>query len=163
MPTPLPTNHIDDGLSLQADAKVSLFELYPLVGSSVFFKADDSITWKSNLYEGLPCSLSGEEFDTNKTPTPRLQIGQEDLDLLPFKGLIHDGYLEGATLIRHRLLLEDLLNDLNIKETTYFRVKRVQDYSRTNITLVLASYSTATNQTIPFRQYLPPDFPYVDL
>ena len=163
MPAPLPPNHIANALSLEADGEVWLFELHPLAGGSVYFKSDDSIIWQGNTYEGIPCSLTGEEFDTAKMPQPRLRIGQEDVDLLPFKGLIHDGYLDGATIIRHKILVDDLINNRNIKQSTYFRVKNPESYSRTQISLVLASYSSAVKQTLPFRQYVPPDFPWVEL
>jgi hypothetical protein len=107
--------------------------------------------------------VSGEDFSTEKSPTPRLVIGQEDLDLLPFKGLIHDGYLDGGMLVRKKVLLDDIKANLNVCERTVWRIKRPDQYSRTKISLVLATYSTATNQTLPFRQYVPPAFPWVDL
>lgn len=163
MPTALPANHITDSLSLKADARINLFELYPLPGGTIYFKSDNTVTWLGNVYEGLPCALSGEEWDTEKTVTPRLQIGQENLDLLPFKGLVHDGYLDGASITRRVLLLDDLVNNRNIKQTIQYRVKRVESYSRSSITLQLTSLSSAVKQTVPFRQYLPPEFPWVDL
>lgn len=150
-------------MSLEADGEVWLFDLQPVAGGMIHFKPDGDVTWQGTLYEGLPCALTGEEMDTEKLPQPRLRIGQEDLDLLPFKGLINDGYLEGATVVRHKILVDDLINDRNIKQSTTFRVKRVEGYGRTQISLVLAGYSSAINQTIPFRQYLPPEFPWVDI
>lgn len=163
MPTTLPTSHVQDALKLQADAKIHLFELTPTTGGTIFFTADSSVSWLARVYEGIPCVLTGEEFSTEKAPTPRLTIGQEDLDLLPFKGLVNDGYLDGATLVRKTVLLDDLLNNRNIYQRSNFRVKRPDSYSRTKISLLLATYSTAHNQTVPFRQYVPPAFPWVEL
>jgi hypothetical protein len=163
MPTPLPLNHVEDALKLQADGKVHLFELSPLSGGTIYFKTDNDVTWRGNLYEGLPCALTGEEFSTEGTPTPRLTIGDENVDLLPFKGLIHDGHLDGATVVRKTVLVDDLINDRNIFQRTTFRVKRPEGYSRTKIPLVLATWSGAVSQTVPFRQYVPPAFPWVDL
>lgn len=163
MPAPLPASHVANALTLEADGEVWLYDLSPLAGGTIHFKSDDDFTWRGTLYEGIPCALSGEEFDTDKLPQPRLRIGQEDLDLLPFKGLISEGYLEGATLVRHKVLVQDLVNNLDVKQSTYFRVKRVESYSRSQISLTLASYSVAVKQTLPFRQYIPPDFPWVDL
>ena len=163
MPTALPISHVEDALKLQADAKIHLFELTPVTGGTIYFKADNEATWRGQLYEGIPCAITGEEFSTEKAPTPRLTIGQEDLDLLPFKGLINDGHLDGATLVRKTVLLDDLINDRNIYQRTTWRVKRPDSYSRSKISLVLATYSTAHNQTVPFRQYMPPAFPWVDL
>ena len=163
MPT-LPQSHVDDALKLTADGKVPLYELSPISGGTVYFTPDSDVTWQGQLYEGLPCQLSGEEISSEKSsPTPRLVIGQENLDLLPFKGLVNDGYLDGALLVRKKVLVEDLKADLNVCERTVFRVKRPDNYSRTVISLVLATYSTAHDQTVPFRQYVPPAFPWVDL
>lgn len=163
MPPAIPPSHVADALELKADAEIDLYELSPFVGGTVYFKSDNDVTWRGQLYEGLPCALTGEEFSTDKTPTPQLAIGQEDLDLLPFKGLIHDGSLDGATLVRKRVLLDDIINNRDIKQTTWFRVKQIPNYSRSKITLLLATFSSALNQTVPFRQYLPPDFPWVSL
>jgi phage-related protein len=162
MSNAFPTSHITDALTLEgADARIDLFELSPTSGGTIYFSPDNPQTWRGRTYEALPCSLTGEEFDLDKTPEPQLRIGQENLDLLAFKGLVFDGHLEGATVVRKRVLLDDLINNRDIKQTTYFRVKRVGEYSRLSINLILSSYSTATKQTLPFRQYLPPHFPYV--
>lgn len=163
MPTAVPMNHVEDALKLTADGKVHLFELTPVTGGTIYFKSDNPVTWRSRLYEEVPCVVTGEEFSTDKSPTPRLVIGQENVDLLPFKGPIHDGHLDGATLVRKTLLLDDLINNRNIFQRTVWRVKRPDSYGRSKVSLVLASYSMAHNQTVPFRQYLPPAFPWVDL
>lgn len=162
MPT-IPQNHIEDALKLQVDGKVHLFELMPLSGGTIYFKSDDPFTYLGNEYEGLPCAITGEEVSTDKMNMPRLQIGQENVDLLPFKGPIHDRLIDGATVVRHKVLLDDMINQRDVKETSYFRVKRIESYSRTGISLVLASFSAAQSQNLPFRQYIPPDFPWVDL
>lgn len=162
--TAIPQSHIEDAHKLIADAKISLYKLYPVSGGTIYFKGDNSVTWLGDLYEGIPCELGGEKLSSDtSTPTPRLAIGQQDLDLLPFKGLINDGLLDGAKLVRHKVLLDNIINNINVKETTTFRVKRIESYSRTSISLVLATYSGATSQTLPHRQYLPPDFPYVQI
>lgn len=161
MPSP-PVSHVHDAQKLIADAKISLYQLFPLSGGTVYFKPDNPMVWLGQLYEGLPCELSGEKMSADvSTPTPRLSIGQEQVDLLPFKGLVNDGYLDGAKIVRHKVLLDDLLANNNVKETTEFRVKRVENYNRSQIILVLSTYSGATGQTFPHRQYTPPAFPWV--
>lgn len=163
MPTQMPVNLIEDALSLTGDGLVDLYELNPVSGGSVFFKADNDITWLGDEYMGLPCTLTGEERDTEKTAQPQMTIGQENLDLLPFKALVHDGYLDGASLTRRRVKVDDLVANLNIKQVQTYRVKRVENYSRTHITLSLATFSGAITQVIPFRQYVPPAYPYVEI
>ena len=161
--TTLPPSHIAEAMKLTADAEIDLYELSPISGGTIYFKADNEMVWQGHTYEGLPCSLTGEDQSLEKTPTPRLMIGQEDVDLLPFKALIFDKHLDGAVLVRKRVLLSNLLANANVKQTSTWRIKRVQEYSRTKITLLLASFSAAQAQTVPFRQFLPPDFPWVDV
>jgi phage-related protein len=163
MPTALPQSHVEDALKLSADGKVHLWEISPLSGGTIYVKSDNPYTWQGNLYEDVPISISGEEHATEGSPTPKLTIGQDNVDLLPFKGLINDGGLDGASIVRKTLLLDDLVNNRNIKQVTNFRVKRVAEYSRTKVQLVLATWSGAQGQTLPFRQYVPPAFPWVDL
>jgi len=160
----LPQSHIEDSLKLVSDGKVKLYQIYPLSGGTLYLKSDVDFTYLGNKYEGIPISITGEKFSADtSTPTPRMSIGQENLDLLPFKGLINDGYLDGAKIIRYKVLLSDMLNQVNAKEISTFRVKRVESYSRTKISLMLSTLSGATNQSYPFRQYTPPAFPWVEI
>lgn len=160
----IPQNHVNDALSMVADGKIDLFRLNPLSGGTICIKDGSDETWLGDTYFGVPMQFSGDNRSNDgSTPTPRLQIGQQDLDLLPFKGLIFEGYLDGAAVTRKTILLDDLINQRNVARTLYYRVRRVENYSRTQISLVLSTYSAATGQTIPFRQYVTPDFPFVTL
>lgn len=162
--TNIPYSHIVDAHKLDNDGMVSLFRLAPPVGGTVDFKNGVEYEYQGILYESLPCRLSGEKWAAdNSTPTPRLVIGQPDLDLLPFKALIHEGLLEGSTITRHKVLLDDMLKDNNYKLTTHFKVKRVEAYGRQQISLLLSTFTGASRQTYPFRQYTPPSFPWVKL
>jgi len=164
MANPVPISHVEEAHKLISDAEITLYELYPLSGGTLYFKAGSPVEWLGNEYEGIPVVLNGEKYEaSSSTPTPRMIIGQEDMDLLPFKGLINDGYLDGARIVRHVVLLEDILESNNIKQSTFFRVKRIESYSRSQIRLVVSSFSGATNQTFPYRQYVPPAFPWVEL
>ena len=163
--TQIPISHIEDAHKLDADAKISLYELSPSVGSgTIYFKNDDDILWRGTKYEGIPLTLDGEVFTSQGTsPQPTLVIGQQDVDLSAFKPLIWSGGLDNARIVRHRVLLDNLLNNRNIKETSTFRVKRIDGYSASQIKLSLAVFSPTGPTTLPFRQYIPPDFPFVVL
>jgi phage-related protein len=160
----LPQSHVEDALKLVSDGKVKLYQIFPLSGGTIYLKSDVDFTYLGITYEGIPVNITGEKSSADtSTPTPRMTIGQENLDLLPFKGLINDGYLDGAKIVRHKVLLSDMLNQVNAKQTDVFRVKRVEGYSRTKISLLLSTLSGATNQSYPFRQYTPPAFPWVEV
>lgn len=164
MATPVPVNQVDDSQKLDADGLVSLFTIYPVVGGQMDVKSGPEATYQGVLYESLPIKLSGEKMSADgSSPTPRLIVGQPDLDLLPIKGLVHAGNLEGARIERRQVLLEDLLDDFDSVRVSYYKVKRVEGYTRTQLTLLLSTFSGAAYQPFPHRQYLPPEFPWVVL
>lgn len=162
MPT-IPASHITDAYKLDADGKITLYKLEPSLGSgNIYFKNDSDVTWLGDDYVGVGLQLEGETYSSQGlSPQPTLTIGQNDIDLTPFKPLIWSGGLDNARITRYRVLLTDLLANNNIKETTVFRVKRVDGYSSTKIQLILSVFSPSGPSTLPFRQYIPPAFPFV--
>lgn len=160
----VPSSHITDSQKLEADGIVDLFELSPNAGGTLYFKADDAITWLGNEYVGLPVKLSEISKNAeNVSSMPKLVIGEENIDLSMFKPLIWDGHVDGAILIHKQILLDNLLANLNICEITTYRVKRPENYSRSRIVLQLSTSSNAMNFSIPNQQYYPPDYPSVML
>lgn len=161
----IPLEHIKDSHKLVADGRVDLFELTPSGGSGVIrFKNDNDVTWRGNLYTGIPCTITGEKksADTGLS-MPKLQIGQPNIDISQFKALVYDGYLDNAIIVRMTVLLDNLLNNRLIREMSTYRVKRVEGYSRTQISLQLATLSDSLGFSMPYRQYLPPAFPSVQM
>lgn len=165
MVNPVPFEHIVDAHKLTADGDIDLFELSPASGSGVLrFKADNDVNWRGNLYAGLPLQFATDGTSTDKgSDLPKMIIGQPNIDLSLFKPLIFDGGLDGATIVRYSLLLTNLINNASIYERKFYRVKRVEGYDRTSVTLQLASLSDSLAFSLPFRQYIPPDFPSVQL
>jgi phage-related protein len=161
----IPDDHIRDSHELVSDGRVDLFDLTPSGGTGVVrFKDGNDQLWLGNLYTGVPLQLSGEKRSSDSgLAMPKLQIGQNNVDLSMFKALVYDGYLDNAVIIRSTLLLDNLLNNRNIREVSTYRVKRVEQYSRTQISLQLATLSDSLGFQLPYRTYLPPAFPSVQL
>lgn len=161
----IPVEHIQDSHKLVADARIDLYELTPSGGTgTVRFKNDNDATWRGNLFTGLPLGISGEKKSSDNGLTmPTLVIGNGAINLSPFKPLVYDGYLDNAVIVRSTVLLDNLINNRLIRETSTFRVKRVSEYSRTKITLQLATLSDSLGFSLPYRQYLPPGFPSVQM
>jgi phage-related protein len=165
MVNPIPAEHIADAHKLTADGALDLFELTPAgSGATLRFKQDNDVTWRSNLYHGLPMQFTTDGSSTDKAADlPKLVIGQANIDLSLFKPLIYDGSLDGCVVVRYHLLLTNLLNNSSIYELYTYRGKQVQSYNRSVVTLQLASLSDSLNFSLPYRQYLPPDFPAVNI
>lgn len=159
----IPIEHVVDSQNLVADAELDFYELTPAGQTGVIrFKNDNPMTWKGNEYFGIPLVFSGEAFTADGNMIqPQLTIGQTDIDLSVFKGLIYDGSLDGAKIERHRVLLTHALANQDIKMTRSYRVKRVDNYSAAQIVLALATFTVSGPSTMPFRQFIPPDFPFV--
>jgi len=163
--TTIPLDHIKDSHKLIADGRVELFELTPAGGTGVVrFKNDNDVTWRGNQYTGLPVALSGEKksADTGLS-MPKLQLGQPNVDLSMFKQLVYDGYLDNAIVLKITVLLDNLINDRLIREVNSYRVKRVEQYSRSQISMQLATLSDSLGFSLPYRTYLPPAFPSVQM
>src|SRR3546814_4375607 len=80
---------------------------------------------------------------------------------MALKPLLFDGSLDGGTVVRHRILIDDLVNDRLITTTDEYRIQHISGYSRSQIGLVLARQADALNFSLPFQQYFSPDFPSV--
>lgn len=158
----IPLSHVEDSQKLVADGLIDLFEITPTSGGTLYFKPDNTMTWLGNQYLGIPCGLTGLKKSAETVSSqPRLTIGQENIDLSIFKPLVFDGHLDGAILVYKEVLLDHVIANSDIKRTMVFRVKRVEGYSRTKITLGLSTASDAMSFTLPNLQYYPPDFPAV--
>lgn len=159
----IPAEHIADAQKLEADAEIDLFELSPNDGSgTIYFKGDNDVTWRGQLYEGLPIVMAGfKKSSDGSSMLPKLTVGDGTIDLSPFKPLVYDGYLDGARVKHIHLLLDNLVNNRDVKEVRYYRVKRVPSYNRFQIELQLATSSDALGFTLPFRGYYPPAYPAV--
>jgi len=161
-----PVEHIRDSLVLTgADAEIDLYELTPSGGTGVVrFKSDNDQKWRGNTYTGMPLKLSGEKRTIDSgLSMPTMTIGDQSVDLSAFKPFVYDGNLDNAIIVRRHMLLDNVLNDRLIFEATTYRVKRVSEYGRSRITLVLATASDSLGFSLPYRQYLPPAFPSVQM
>lgn len=158
------TTNIENAQKLSPDAEITLFELTTLGGSTIFFKSGPDITYLGDIYKGVPCTLSGEtrsvEADRQKQT---LTIGGENADLGILKSILFSGQVDGASVLKHVVELEDLKNNINTKTTSSYTVKQVESYSRSKISFVLGRFSPSPQTTIPYRKYNRPAFPYVRL
>lgn len=163
MVSSIPIEHVKDAHKLNADGLVDLFQLTPNDGSgTIFFKGDNPVTWQGDNYEGLPISFAGLKQSTDGSALqPKLTIGDGTVNLSPFKPLVYDGYLDGGLVLHIEVLLDNLINDRNIRRERLYRVKRVPSYGILTVEMQLATASDALGYTLPHRQYYPPAFPAV--
>ena len=161
----VPLEHLQEATKLTADAVVDLFEL-TLSGtvSTVItrFKDGKTATWQGNLYENLACNITGvSRHSTEEKTRPTLTILNP---LGIFTATAFSGYLDGAKLIRRRVLRTHLENNINISEAQYWIVSRPSNIvSGQSCSLELRSAADGPDSFLPARRYMPPDFPFVKL
>jgi hypothetical protein len=158
------TVNTENAQKLSPDAEIILYELTTLSGSTIFFKPGPDVMYLGDPYKGVPCSLSNEvrsvEADRQRQT---LTIGGDNADLGILKSVLFSGEVDGASILKHVVELEDLKNNVNSKMTSAYTVKQVEGYSRSKISLVLGRFSPSKQTTIPYRKYNRPAFPYVRL
>src|SRR5687767_11988789 len=111
----------ENAQKLSPDAEVILFELTTTTGSSVFFKSGPEIEYLGDLYESVPVNLTAEKRSLDGAhERPTLSIGADDIDLSVLKPALFSGNVDGGTLQKHIVQLEDLLGNVNYKTTTIY-------------------------------------------
>ena len=149
---------------LSPDAEVILFELITRTGATVFFKSGPEVEYLGDVYESVPCSLTAEKKTAEGNPErPTLSLGGDDADLAALKPALFSGYVDGGTLIKYTVELNDLLGNVNQKITTKYRIKQIQEYTRFSVSMILGRFTPSAQTTIPYKAYTRPAYPHVKL
>lgn len=147
---------------LSPDAEIILFELTTMNGATIFFKNGPSMSYLGDEYMGVPLSLGAEKRQVeSESERPTLTIGDNNVDLGILKSTLFSGEVDGASLYKYTVELEDVLNNVDNKISTHYSVIQVDSYGRTKISLILGRFSPSRQTTIPYRKYQRPAFPYV--
>ena len=149
---------------LSPDAEIVLYELTTNKGSTIYFKSGPEVTYLGNKYESVPVTLSAQARTVESDrPRSTMSIGSDNHDLAILKTVLFSGEVDGATVLKHIVELEDLKADVDNRTTEIYTVRQIEGYSRSKISLVLGRFSPSPKTSIPYRKYLRPAFPYVRL
>lgn len=166
MTTSAPSSHLQESQKLTADALVDLFEV-TLVGTPsptvIRFRDGPQINWQSASYDTMACKLTGYQVSSDGTKSrPTMTIMNPAGIFNPF---VFSGYLDGAQVVRKRILRQHLENNSNIYQPTFWFVARVRELiSGQGLTLELRSLTDGPDMMIPARKFLPSEgFPFVTL
>lgn len=158
-----PVEHLQEAQKLTADSLVDFYTLTLKNDPVIFrFKADDTVTWRGNTYEGMACRMSGDmRTSDGEEARPSIQI-MNPLGIFN-KAAVEDK-LDLATLVRRRVLGQHVASNANLYEQRMWYVGRVRELiSGQSITLELRNMTEGANFQIPCRMYIPPEFPMVSL
>lgn len=158
----LPQEHVVDAHLLNPDFQCDLFEVILTDNQGTLrFWNGPTRSWQGNQYNSLACQLTKEGMLTDgQKPRPELSLHNPDNQFTPF---VQQGYLEGSTVIRYRVLADNLANDRNIFERRVWTLVRVTKMSEEILTVEMRAPSDGPNYKLPARTFTPPDFPAVSI
>lgn len=159
---PVPASHMEDGLKLDADGIVDLYQIILADNAGIIYlKKDHDVTWQGNHYEGTGVMLDGvAQHSDDEVSRPKFTIFNPNG---VYSYLLDRGMLDFATVVRYRVLKEHIDYDLPIYRRQQWRVSRIASVKNPAITLELRDILDGQNYTTPARMFIPPDFPLVSL
>lgn len=160
---PVPIEHMTDAQKLDnADAYVELFQIILSdKQTKIYMKLNHDVDWQGNTYEGTGIKLDGVgKYADDQVARPKLTLFNPEG---VYSYLIDQGLLDGATIVRYRVLLDDVENDRPIYRRQQWKVSRVASVKIGYIGLELRDMMDGQNFTTPARMFIPPDFPTVSL
>lgn len=160
MTTTAPISHLEDGLKLESENKVDLWEIR-LRGIPTRFRFWNGVTrsWMGNSYEGLACQLQGEgRSSEGQESRPSLSVVNPDKIFGPFAA---EGYFDLAEIIRKRVLRPHFEGNVNLFEQRVWIVARPSAVRGQSLTLELRSPLDMPSMKTPRRTFSPPEFPFV--
>lgn len=158
-----PVEHLQDAMKLTADAEVHLYTMTLVTSPVIFrFKNNDTVTWQGDVYEGMAISMPGDKRSSDEEESrPTLRVINPDGI---FNKPAMDGDLDRAIITRKTVLREHIEQDINIYTQRMWYVDHVKELiSGQTIGLELRVMTDLPNVQLPYRQYIPPEFPTVSL
>lgn len=159
---PVPKEHFEDALLLDADAYIDLFHIVLSdTLTQIHVKMNDSVSWQGNDYEGTGCKIENvASYADDQTARPQFTLfNPEGI----YSYLVDQGLLEGGKIIRYRVLKDHIDNDLPIYRRQQWRISRVASLRKGLIVLELRDMLDGQVFMTPARMFIPPDFPTVSL
>lgn len=153
--------HLDDAHRLESDGYVHLFTIELIPSGVLHLKNGPARTWQGSLYEEWGLKLDGvARAADDQRVRPKLTVANpEGL----FSALIAEGKLDGATVLRTRVLHDDLVHDRPYGREERWTVSRIASLTKTLATFELRNQLDGPFFTVPARMFLPPEFPSVSL
>lgn len=159
---PVPEEHMADAQKLEADGYYDLFQIVLSDGvSKLYLKMDHDTEWQGNVYEGTGIKIEGvANHASEEVSRPKLTIFNPEG---VYSSLVDDGLLDGAKIIRYRVLKYDVDNDRPVYRAQQWKVSRVASLRVGAINLELRDLLDGQTFMVPYRMFMPPDFPTVSI
>jgi phage-related protein len=157
----IPNSIRDLSIDLSPGAICLLYRLQLHGGEEILFTPMLDTTWQGEVFESLPCALSGvSENSDGEAVRPKFTIANP---LGLFSNYVQEGVLEQAYLLQYQILKADLDADNSFCITRKWRVARPLSLNKTIVVLELRSPLDGQRFKLPARMFIPPEFPYVSI
>lgn len=159
---PIPAEHMEDALKLDADAYIDLFQIVLSDRSTkIYLKANSNVDWQGNTYEGTAVQIEGiGSYADDEVARPKFTLFNP---AGIYSYLVDQGALDNATIVRYRVLKEHIDSDLPIYRRQQWRMSRILSVKTNSISLELRDMMDGQNFYTPGRMFIPPYFPTVSL
>lgn len=165
-----PIEHIKDANKLEGDAYIYLFEIQLYPSGVMYLCADRTLTYLNKEYNLWGVRLTGVATSSDdETARPKLSLANftYDADGEPVRGVLSSlqaqNAIEGATVIRRKVLRYNLENNINVMEEKRWKVSRIASENPDLVVLELRNTLDGPRFTIPARKFSPPEFKQVKL
>lgn len=158
----VPAAQMEDATQLEADAYIHLFEITLVDNSAkLYLKMDNDVTWQGNFFQGTGIKVTGvAQYADDEVARPGLMLYNPER---VFSSLVEQGLLEGASVIRYRILKQHLDADLPVYRRQKWKISRVASLRGDIITCEMRDMLDGQAFVVPGRMFIPPEFPTVSL
>ena len=156
-----PVEHLVENEKLVADGYVDLYEIELNNGTFLHLKSNNTVKWQGIEWQGVPIQFDGYSSSSAESLSrPKLQMVNQNGT---FSTFVRDGLLIRAKFKRIRVLYQNILNDVNIRQEQVWIMWTPTVLNSKYIEFELRSPLDGPNFIVPARMYMPPEFPSVSL
>ena len=155
------TRHQEQARVLNPDPYVDLYEVRVNPSAVVRLTNHPNVDWLGSTWENWAVELNGlAAKTTEKLNRPQLRLANLNGVFSP---IVAGGLVYQGSVARYRVLLQDLQDGRPSYLRNFWEVAKVASLSKDAIVLELRAPMDRQDYSLPARQFIPPEFPYVKL
>jgi phage-related protein len=155
------TRHQEQARTLNPEPYVDLYEVRVNPSAVVRLTNHPNVSWAGSEWENWAVELNGlGAKTTGEVNRPQLRLA--NLGGL-FSPIVAGGLVYQGSVTRYRVLIQDLHDGRVSYLRNFWEVSRVASLSKDAIVLELRAPMDRQDYSLPARQFIAPEFPYVTL
>ena len=155
------TRHQEQARTLNPEPYVDLYEVRVNPSAVVRLTNHPNVSWAGSEWENWAVELDGLGAKTTGEVN-RPQLRMANLGGL-FSPIVAGGLVYQGSVTRYRVLIQDLHDGRVSYLRNFWEVSRVASLSKDAIVLELRAPMDRQDYSLPARQFIAPEFPYVTL